>query len=367
MSVGRRRKKVVIAGASGLVGLAAVRHFAQLDDWDVVGLSRRIPAEVPGATLVSVDLTDRQRCAALARDLADTTHLIYAALYEKPGLVEGWQQDDQMQTNLGMMQNLFDPLHAVAKGLKHVSLLQGTKAYGVHIAQSPVPARERWPRHPHRNFYFLQEDYLRDKQAGRAWSWTIFRPQVIFGESLGSPMNLIPAIGVYAALLRDAGHPLWYPGGAASVSEAVDADLLARALSWAATSPVAGTETFNITNGDTFSWPDVWHAIAGALGMEPGGNRPLRLAVEMPKRAEDWAAIVDKHRLRSPRSMGEFVGDSFIYADALFGYGRDTARFPQLVSTIKIRQAGFGDCIDTEDMFAKWFGRFQRRRLLPPL
>jgi nucleoside-diphosphate-sugar epimerase len=365
MAVPMKRKKVVVAGASGLVGLAAVRHFADLGDWEVVGLSRRLPGPIPGATLLSVDLTDRRQCATVAKGLGDVTHLIFAALYEKPGLVQGWLEDDQMQTNAGMLANLFEPLQAQATALEHVSLLQGTKAYGVHLAQSPVPARERWPRHPHRNFYFLQEDYLRDQQSGRPWSWTIFRPQVIFGESQGSPMNLIPAIGVYGALLREAGCPLWYPGGAASVSEAVDADLLARALAWAATSPEAVNETFNITNGDIFSWPDAWPAIADALGMEPGENRPLPLSVEMPKRAPEWATIVDKHRLRSPRAMADFVGDSFIYADALFGYGRDGPRFPQLVSTIKIRQAGFADCIDTEDMFHKWFGRFRRDGLLP--
>jgi hypothetical protein len=179
-------------------------------------------------------------------------------------------------------------------------------------------------------------------------------------------MNLIPAIGVYAALMRDSGSPLWFPGGAASVSEAVDADLLAGALAWAATSPAAANQIFNITNGDVFSWPDVWPAIADAVGMEVGENRPLSLAVEMPKRAAQWAVIVDEHRLRSPRNLADFVGDSFIYADALFGYGREETRVPQLVSTIKIRQAGFGDCIDTEDMFHKWFERFQRSRLLPP-
>ena len=301
-----QKNKVVVAGASGLVGLAAVKHFAGLPDWEVVGLSRRIPAEVTGATLLSVDLTDREQCAAVAATLADTTHLIYAALYEKPGLVAGWLEDDQMQTNLGMLANLFEPLQAKAGGLRHVSLLQGTKAYGVHIARSPVPARERWARHPHRNFYFLQEDYLRDQQSGRSWTWTVFRPQVIFGASMGSPMNLIPAIGVYAALLGDSAHPLWFPGGAASVSEAVDADLLARALAWAATSPAAADEIFNVTNGDVFSWPDVWPAIADALGMEPGGNRPLSLSTEMPKRAAQWAAIVDEHRLLSPRRHGRF-------------------------------------------------------------
>jgi hypothetical protein len=179
-------------------------------------------------------------------------------------------------------------------------------------------------------------------------------------------MNLIPAIGVYAALLQDSGCPLWFPGGAASVSEAVDADLLARALAWAATTPASENQIFNITNGDVFSWPDVWPAIAEAFGMELGEGRSMSLSVEMPKRAAEWAAIVDKHRLCSPRALLDFVGDSFIYADVLFGYGRELSPFPQLVSTIKIRQAGFGDCIDTEDMFRKWFGRFQRAGLLPP-
>jgi hypothetical protein len=35
------------------------------------------------------------------------------------------------------------------------------------------------------------------------------------------------------------------------------------------------------------------------------------------------------------------------------------------VSTIKARLPGFHDCVDTEDMFRKWFRRFQARRWLP--
>jgi nucleoside-diphosphate-sugar epimerase len=359
-------KKVLVAGASGVVGWAAVQHFARLPGWEVVGLSRRVAGRVPGATLMSVDLTDRDRCAAAASSLGDVTHLVYTALYEKPGLVQGWLEEDHMETNLRMLQNLFDPLLARAAGLEHVSLLQGTKAYGVHITPSPIPARERWPRHPHRNFYFLQEDHLRDAQRGSSWSWTILRPQVIFGESVGSPMNLIPAIGAYGAVLREAELPLSFPGGASSVQEAVDADLLARALAWAATSPSAANQIFNVTNGDVFVWRHAWPAIADALGMEPGGDRPMRLAVEMPAREAEWAAVVDRHGLRSPARLADFVGDSFVYADTLFAYGVDTPRPPQLVSTIKIRQAGFGDCIDTEDRFRKWFDRLQRSGLLPP-
>jgi len=43
------KKKMLVAGASGLVGFAAVKHFAQLEDWDVVGVSRRIPDGLEGA------------------------------------------------------------------------------------------------------------------------------------------------------------------------------------------------------------------------------------------------------------------------------------------------------------------------------
>ena len=51
--------RVLIAGASGLVGYAAVRHFATLPGWEAVGVSRRLPVGLPEeAELLSVDLLD---------------------------------------------------------------------------------------------------------------------------------------------------------------------------------------------------------------------------------------------------------------------------------------------------------------------
>ncbi len=62
--------------------------------------------------------------------------------------------------------------------------------------------------------------------------------------------------------------------------------------------------------------------------------------------------------------MTAFVGASWQYADVLFGAlgGRP---LPALLSTVKIRRAGFGDCIDTEDMFQEWFAILQHNGLLP--
>ncbi|HXW83321.1 MAG TPA: SDR family oxidoreductase [Candidatus Binataceae bacterium] len=359
------RNKVLIAGASGLVGFGAVRHFAKLPDWDVVAVSRRLPAGVEGPTLISVDLKDARQCAQVFGRMGDVTHLIYAALTEKPGLIEGWFDREQMQLNLKMLRNLFEPLAAAARGLQHVTLLQGTKAYGAHLGPIPIPARERAPRHPHENFYWLQEDYLRAMQTGARWHWTILRPQIVIGEAIGGNLNLIPVIGVYAALRREAGLPLAFPGTMGSVFEMVDSDLLASAMHWAATTPACREQAFNITNGDVASWEDLWPVIAESLAMEPGGSEPISLAREMPVREPQWRAIVSKYDLRAPADLKAYVGESFFFADACFA--APARPRPMLVSTIKARQAGFHDCIDTQDMLRKWFKRFQDQRLLPPV
>ena len=92
-------KKVVIAGATGLVGNAALRHFSRVGGCDVVALSRRKPRDLHGARHVSIDLTDVAKCTQAAIALKDTTHLVYAALYEAPNLVDGWRDPDQIRTN----------------------------------------------------------------------------------------------------------------------------------------------------------------------------------------------------------------------------------------------------------------------------
>jgi hypothetical protein len=113
-------------------------------------------------------------------------------------------------------------------------------------------------------------------------------------------------------------------------------------------------------------WDFVWPAIAETLGMEPGVQRPVVLAEELPKRQDEWAALVDKYGLRAPHNLLDFVGyNSLVYTDVMLS-GTPSPTTPILNSTIKARQAGFHACMDTEDMFRKWFERLQRDRVLPP-
>ena len=361
------KKKVVVAGSTGLVGYAALKHFGREAGVEVVALSRRRPDETFGARWVSLDVTDAAACAAFAAAHGDTTHLVYAALYERPGLVAGWREDEQIRTNDLMLRNLLGPLERTATGLRHVTLLQGTKAYGVHVRPLLVPAREnRSEMHEQPNFYWNQERYVRGLQQGKSWNWSILRPVLIVGDSVGSAMNVIPALGVYAAMMRRAGKTtLDYPGGVGRVAQAVDADLLARAIAWSGESDKARNEIFNVTNGDVFVWPNAWPAIADALGFEAGAHVPLSLDREIRPQEAAWAEIRSVHGLSSG-TLRDFVGLSFEYADYTMGYGRTEPGPPALVSTIKLMQAGFHDVIDTEDMFRKAFAEMQAKKLLPP-
>jgi nucleoside-diphosphate-sugar epimerase len=358
---------VLVAGATGLVGEAAVAQFAGAR-WNVIAVSRRTPDPSPaGVHHLALDLTDREACASAAGALSQVTHLVYAALYEKPGLVAGWRDPEQMQTNLAMLRNLLDPLTAAAGGLRHVTLLQGAKAYGGHVGlPPPIPARERAPRVEHPNFYWLQEDELRARAPAKGFDWTIFRPQIVVGAAWGAAMNPLLPLAIYAAIRQELGLPFSYTGGARQVQQLCDPRLLGQAFEWAATTPAAANQTFNITNGEEFAWADVWPALADAFGVAPGPPEPTHLAEFLPAHADIWDRIVARDSLR-PIGLMALLGESHHYADALLRPGLEVASGPPtLLSTIKLRQAGFGACYDSEETLRHWARELAARGLTPP-
>jgi nucleoside-diphosphate-sugar epimerase len=356
---------VLVVGASGVVGSAVAERFLAEDDRDVVTVSRREP-EIEAARPfrhVSVDLRDTDATRAALGGLDDVEDIVYTALFEKPGLMDGWTETDQMETNLEMLRNVLDPVIAASPGLQHVSMLQGTKAYGVHLHPITIPARERQSRDPHDNFYWLQEDLLAAEAERHGFSWTIFRPQLIVGSTLNAPMNMIPVIGAYAAICRSEGLPFSYPGGGEWVLQTSDSRIVAGAILWASRAPEARDEVFNITNGEVCEWHELWSSIAATVGLEPGEPRPIRLSEFLPEHADTWDAVVAEHELRE-NSLLELVGDSHHYSDFIFSYGAEEIP-PTLVSDVKIRAAGFGEVIDTEETFRYWLDLLAERNILP--
>ena len=356
----------LIAGASGLVGNATLERFLERSGFtEVVALSRRRPeidSRRPFRHL-SVDLRDQAAAQDALSEAEDITHVVYAALFEKPGLVPGWVERDQMETNLAMLQNCLEPLLA-RSSLRHVTLMQGTKAYGIHVHPMPIPARERAPRDEHDNFYWLQEDYLKERAREHGFAWTILRPQLIVGRPWGVAMNLPPIIGVYAALRREEGKPFSFPGGVSYVWEAVDARLVAEVIEWAGESPAAVNEHFNVTNGDVFEWRNLWPGMAEVLGVDLGPDEPMSVVEYLADKEELWSRVQEKHGLRRI-PLADIVGESHHYAEFCLACGASEPPPPAFSSRIKLQQAGFAGCYDTQETFNYWLGDLIGRRLIP--
>ncbi|MET4255091.1 nucleoside-diphosphate-sugar epimerase [Bradyrhizobium sp. S3.12.5] len=357
------RNKVLVTGASGLLGIAAIEKFLSAE-WNVVGVSRRRP-ELPSGRSVdylSVDLRDETKARDAFEKLTDVTHIAYTALHEKPELVAGWSSKDQIDTNNAMLRNMVEPILRKAPNFRHISILQGTKVYGVHLHPIPIPARERDAHPDHPNFFFDQEAFVRERGAKHGFDYTALRPQLVTGPTPGA-LNVLPAIGAYAAIRREKGEPFGFPGGPSFVWEAADADLVADVMVWASQSPEAANQAFNITNGDVFEWRNAWPGLAETLGVRAGPDVETSLAVYLKENEDVWDRIAAKHELRA-RNLREFVGQGDQHADFAFALGAPAG--PRaFVSTIKLRQAGFTKTVDTEASFSAALRSLMDRKFLP--
>jgi nucleoside-diphosphate-sugar epimerase len=358
---------MLVVGASGVIGAGAIEHFCRRG-WTVTALSRRPPVVPDDCRFdaVATDLADARACRDTIAALRPVTHMIYAAVKETTGLVSGWSDTGLMAENGRMFANILDPV-AASGHLQHLSLLQGAKAYGAHRHPVTTPAKEDRPRDDHPNFYWLHEDHAGLRAAEAGFALTIFRPQILLGSAPGAAMNPVAAIGAYAALCREMGLPFAYPGSAPTLWELVDTGLLAEAFAWAIEEPRAHGQTYNITNGDGFVLKHAWPELAASLGLIAGGQAPRSLPAffAQPDAIAAWDRLKRRHGLRSP-DLPALLGESHNYLDLLLGTRIADKTVPVLLSTIKIRQAGFAPCRDSLASLVRWLRQMAALRLLPP-
>lgn len=347
-------KTMLVVGATGVIGRTLIAHLDGLDDWGAIAVSRRPPDFPTRARHLAVDLTDPDDCRAKLGALGEVTHVCYAAYTDRPTWAE------QCAPNAAMLRNALDGIEAGPARLRRFVLMQGTKYYGSHLGPFKTPAFEDDPRHMPPNFYFDQQDLLAERQRGRDWHWTLLRPHTVCGFAVGMPLNLVPVIAVWAAVSKELGLPLRFPGteGAfRAIFQVTDAALLARATVWSAESEAARNQAFNITNGDYFRWQNLWPRFAAFFGMEAGPPQRLSLARFMADKAPLWQRMVEKHDLL-PTPWEQAVNWSF--GDYIFNQDWDI-----MSSTLKARQAGFPDCLESGEMFLRLFAELRERRFIP--
>ena len=349
------QKKALVIGGLGVIGRNLINHMAPSGEWEIVAVSRRDPdKEMKNkATFISCDLLDVSLTEEKLSHLKDITHIFCCALY-------GGIDATNTEQNLALVSNPVTVMSTVSGSLERVVLQEGSKAYGRQLGPFKTPAKESDSRHMPPNFYYEQEDFLKSFQQGKSWTWSVLRPEAVCGFAVGNPMNLIMCFGTYAAISKELGMPLKYPGdlrGYGAINQVTDSGLLARMTLWAATSPNAANEIFNITNGDGFRYVNVWADWAAAFGMEVGMPQRIISSEVMTDKGHIWEKIVKKYVLVK-LSYEQTAGWPY------FDFNMNTA-WDVLMSDAKRIDKGFTEVVDTEQMFLNLFAEFRDRKVLP--
>jgi nucleoside-diphosphate-sugar epimerase len=348
----------LIVGATGIVGRATARLLVDFG-WDVAGLARK-PDEQPDVTPIAADLQDKP---ALAGALAGfkPSHVFISTWARQAS------ESENIRVNGAMVRNLLAAL-APAKSVRHVALVTGLKhylgpfeSYGKG-ALPATPFREDQGRLDVENFYYAQEDEVFSAAKRDDFTWSIHRPHTIIGEAVGNAMNMGTTLAVYASLCKETGRPFRFPGSAMQwngLTDMTDARLLARHLLWAATTPAARNEAFNVVNGDIFRWSWMWRRIAAWFGIEaaPFDGEIQPLERQMAGDASIWTDVAQRHGLVESE-LGRLV--SPWHTDA------DLGRPIEVVTDMsKSRKLGFTEYQATDEAFFELFANLRAKRLIP--
>ena len=292
---GSTPKKALVAGALGVSGRALVNHLVALGDWEIIGVSRRKPEFQTPARYLAIDLLDRADLDQHSEELADVTHLFFAALQPRNNFFA------EVEPNLRMLQHTVEAVGAFFDALPEDRSDRRREILRRHLGPYKTPAKEDDPRHIPPNFYYDQEDYLKAHCSGKDWSWTALRPSCICGFAVGNPMNMATVIAVYATLCRELGLPLRYPGSTRAygmLMEMTDAELLAKAMVWAGENECCDGEAFNITNGDFNRWENIWPRLAEFLNMPYAP--PQRIPLTQFMSDKETALASHRSQIQSP-------------------------------------------------------------------
>lgn len=349
----------LIVGASGIVGNNLARHLLGLG-WHVQGLARRPPADLAGLQPVAADLLKPD---ALRHALADLrpSHVFLSTWMRQS------TEAENIRVNGTMVRNVLDAL-SVGQSVQHVALVTGLKhylgpfeAYGKG-ALPPTPFREEQQRLDIENFYYAQEDEVFSAAARDGFGWSVHRPHTIIGYAVGNAMNMGVTLAAYATICKETGRPFVFPGSVMQwngLTDMTDARLLAKQLTWAATTESARDQAFNIVNGDVFRWNWMWGRIADWFGIAPAPYRGegMPLEQQLADAGPIWADIASKHRLAE--SDLKIVASPW-HTDA------DLGRPIEVVTDMsKSRKLGFLDYQATDESFFDLFARLREAKIIP--
>ena len=350
-------REILLVGPYGVLGTGVVDAVSADPSWRIITAARRpIPAyrSDTAARHIAVDLMDREGTIQAFSKLDTVTDLVFAAYVEKPTMAE------TVEPNATMLKNTLDALAARNLPIRRIVLAGGAKSYGFSLGAFNAPAKETEPRLIAPIHYHQQEDIVAEWAAKNGSSWTVLRPHLVMGPSLNSPMNLVTGLATYAAMSRELGLPLRFPGsreGWNTLQDTTDAELFGRATLWALGEDKARNEIFNVSNGDVYRWRQLWNELATFYNIPVAEPLAMSTVSEMSEKTPLWNAMVARYGLHA--TPYEQIAN-WTFVDWMLNFREET-----ILSSVKIRQAGFAECIDTHKSFTRQLTRLRDLRIIP--
>ncbi|KAA8646845.1 SDR family oxidoreductase [Aspergillus tanneri] len=374
-------RHAVVFGCSGINGYALVNQllsgYPSASAFSkVTAISNRpfkadkslFPADDQLQVVSGIDLLINDD-AALIQSLSkkvscvDTiTHVYYASYFLS------MDPEEECRLNKEMLRAAVQAVETLSTRLSFVTLITGTKAYGIHLVgnfpfQGQTPLREDLPRIPEEYgkdlFYYRQVDLLQYLSAGKTWSWC-----EVGIAPFGNAHCLAQTMGIYLSIYREfegEGAPVAFPGNEAGwrlLSNDSNQDIIARFCIHASLQPreKVHARAFNIADEQTpVSWLHRWPILAAYFGLEGVGpdHSSLHPTEYIDRR---WGDI---QQLCQQRGINEEVVYKSMHNN---GSRMGTLRyldFDRHLDLSRARDVGFHEELDTA---GSWHGAFDRLR-----
>lgn len=401
----------IVVGATGIVGRAIVEKLLQdALTTKLLTLSRSSGGIIhPKVKHVHLDLSATADAMAEALKGVEADYIYFCAYTARSNASETYN------LNRDMLVNFLTALEktGAAGRVKRFVLTCGLKQYGVHLGEPKQPSIETdgilegspWPA----NFYYQQQRDLADAAARSGFEWVCTLPKDVIGYARGNFMNQGTALGLYCAVCKVLpGSELPFPGNRKnffSFNTWTSSELHAEFCLWAATAPGAGNNVFNVVNGDTQCWQDLWPRLAGRFGCtvppapftRPRAEKSNQASrYELPSRQpiaahaealgiendrsvlepatidlyidlQKWSKREDVFKawetIRDQYGLDQSAWDNATWGFMAMAFGRE---FSTVASMSKARKLGWTGYEDTWESFERALDQLEKEKILPP-
>lgn len=408
----------IVVGATGILGREIVHELSKhRQQWPTIHALSRSKKEDFAETVIHHHIDLLSSPDEMAQDLKTVQGnvVFFAGYIQKDTEQENWDVNGAILSNF--LQALVKT--GAVNGVDRIVLVTGAKQYGVHLGAVKNPMLEsdpwltdaKWPP----NFYYNQQNILHSFCAEHSKEWTVTYPNDVIGYAVGNYMNLATAIALYALVSRELdtkNEGLVFPGSPSFYTKFdcfTSSSLHGQFCAWAALEPRTANEAFNVHNGDTESWQNLWPRVASYFGSKIKPNQFVsstgesilkyvagdassmsKLAPEPPvsERAEELGlqgspaleqSVVEQHIDIEKWSQRSDVKDAWqriaereglqqdAFEKATWGFlgfvlGR---KYDLVISVSKARKAGWTGYIDTWDSLEGVFNELREAKILP--